>query len=39
MLIIIIFCKLLELNENFQGWENQCDAIYAKEVIEHIFDW
>ena len=33
------FCKLLELNENFQGWENKYDAIYAKEVIEHIVDW
>ena len=32
-------CKLLELNENFQGWENKYDAIYAKEVIEHIVDW
>lgn len=33
------FCKLLELNENFRRWENKYDAIYAKEVIEHIGDW
>ena len=33
------YCKLLELKENFQGWDNKYDAIYAKEVIEHIVDW